>query len=1727
MGINTMGADVAIVRTHHSYHEGSGVVKKYVAKAADAGIKNLIMADRTVMSDAINFYKACNSASINPVMGLLLSIFDEAEIMSSQYSMNAPIFKVVETLFTVCVAETFQKGDIASVFKDLETSFILPMMDKGFVKQKSNLSEVKKSTELLAAFLKVFKKEDLAKDILLMKDGISNSAFRAKLTGSTLFGESIEQIAPHPFYELYNLHLTDSLVCKQLGLSADCNVSHEETLSSIELIIPAYETFLISKKTKKKDTIEDFLKREYVPYKKVQEFSLLIADRKDISIKNLTDVIGAVKKLEKCTTGTKTAARELLYDIFSVPENKMLLNNLTKKDKEYIDLYLSEADSTLSLLNTVSTSSSDANALSAISEVYESYKYLVNNNFVSKITASDEHVCSKSYKALFLCLRSPVLFTQYIEKTEDIYPDITVFAKDQQGWKNLIMLSSTAFVNGQQPGMITLDGAKRAINSYPKITLKDLSSYKDGLCAVLGLEDDPIWKAIVNGQDVDAVVDKFKNIFGENIFFAIQHSNTSVDGNREILESKVNKHLISLSIKHSVIAFAANNAYYVNADDYDIHDAKSAELLGELANSKCRSMRFGHGNYLRTSSEMNDAFSGTPELLHNMRKLCDSLGINGNHLCIELDKPILPLFPIPDGYSQFEWMSHLATQGVEDKFGRRVKRLFGTISSNEIPEDRKLEYSTLRMEYFDRLDTELRIIDDMGFNGYFLIVAEFINWSKENGIPVGHGRGSGAGSIVAWGLDITDVDPIRYSLLFERFLNPERVSMPDFDVDFGSGFHPVTGEFMDRDAVIKHVQDSYNNPDNLFPSVGQIATHGLLSPKSAFKAFSRTTQKAVRYADELCKLVGDDPSQQKIKCCLENENILYRMNREPYIAELVRLATKAEGLKQNSGMHAGGVCIARGTLTDHTPIMIDIREPTKIVSQFDKYGVEEGGLVKFDFLGLFYLTIMEYAKKYIKDYRDIKIDLRDLCYEDDNVFALLKNGNSHGIFQVESEGMRKLLQRLLCDNMEELSALLALYRPGPLQSGMVDNFIARKHGKEEVSYPHSKYQHELLQPILEPTYGVILYQEQVMQIAQALAGYSLGEADMLRRAMGKKKPEEMEKQRSVFKEGAQSKGVDPDLAMKIFDLVEKFAGYGFNKSHSMAYAHITYQTAWFKTYYPTEYMCALLTSYSDNQDRLKPTLVDCKRNGITILPPDINNSHADFRPVKEGFISYGLSAIKGIGEDKLTPIIREREKNGAFKSVLDLKVRCPTHFTKSVAEGLRFSGALDNLETIKPLPDGALRPLSSVMGGTMTTRDIAEVQERLSLSQQEANKAIARGMEIKEAMVLLINNYNETTSFKTSIGDISLDCSNNIIFKEAGRLQSYITDLLNTTGLNEQIYRKHSANLNKIRSDMTERETLLVPMFKNASNEASVANKEVDSLISAQVDSLKNSSEVARFDKRAFLEKDCSCLDGSTKPPLQFLLENFDIIEKISKYGSFSEEIKQYIIDVKAGAGVDHDTEKKKYMDTCVRVYVHALLPKAMAVYESIKYNDVSRYADGFRLERECGYLTYFVTGHPFDVDNMRNLLLKHFKNIPITYIQAPQFYDEDLDDDLEIEKAQQKNRQIRRDTPQTRVAGIITSCRSFKVRKEGSKLQGRDMAAFTLDDSTAAMTIVVLPDAYDAVKQSIKNGMPFATEGQVFYDTYRDDGSISMLPDKIYNATNINEVLYANDRNRKSGGRR
>ena len=723
---------------------------------------------------------------------------------------------------------------------------------------------------------------------------------------------------------------------------------------------------------------------------------------------------------------------------------------------------------------------------------------------------------------------------------------------------------------------------------------------------------------------------------------------------------------------------ATHPIQFLAPDDYMAHEARVCIAQGYVLADKRRPRDFTPEQYFKSQEEMCALFADIPEALENAVEIARRCS-----LVVQLGKNYLPQFPTPEGMTLDDFLVAEAKAGLE-------VRLAELYPDTEVREQQ-------RQRYEERLKFETDTIIQMGFPGYFLIVADFINWAKNNGVPVGPGRGSGAGSLVAYSLRITDLDPLEYALLFERFLNPERVSMPDFDIDFCQD---------NRYRVIEYVRERYGKE-----AVSQIATFGTMASKAVVRDVGRVLDLPYGLCDRLSKLIPIEGAKPvSLAKAYEMEPQIGEMMKDGNDGEAIQtlwgLAEPLEGLTRGVGMHAGGVLIAPGKLTDFCPLYIADGEDATPVSQFDKDDVEAVGLVKFDFLGLRNLTIIDLAVQYVERLTGQKPDLAALPFTDPAAYKILKDANTTAIFQVESDGMKKLLKKLGPDRFEDIIAVLALYRPGPLGSGMVDDFILRKKGQQEIDYFHPD-----LKACLEPTYGVIVYQEQVMQISQIIGGYTLGGADMLRRAMGKKKADEMAKHRATIAEGAKQKGYDPALAEQLFDLMTKFAEYGFNKSHTAAYAVVTYHTAWLKAHHCAAFMAATMSADLDNTDTIRIFFEDTVANGIKVLPPDVNESDYRFVPTDAKTIRYGLGAVKGCGEPAVRSILAARESGGPFRDLFDFCDRVDRRMVnKRVVEALIRAGALDTL------PGHA-------------GRDRAEVLATVGLAMEAADQAAANAMQ--------------------------------------------------------------------------------------------------------------------------------------------------------------------------------------------------------------------------------------------------------------------------------------------------------------------------------------------------------------------------------------------------------------
>ena len=806
---------------------------------------------------------------------------------------------------------------------------------------------------------------------------------------------------------------------------------------------------------------------------------------------------------------------------------------------------------------------------------------------------------------------------------------LLLLVQDRSGYRNLTELVSRSYREGQHLGIPMFEP-----DWFTAETAR-------GLIALSGGRDGDVGRALVAGNRplAEQRLDRWLGLFGDRYY--LQLTRTGRPFEEACLHASV-----ELALARGVPVVATNEVCFIKPEEFAAHEVRVCIHEGRTLDDPRRVKGYSEAQYLRTPAEMAELFADLPEALENSVEIAKRCNLE-----ITLGKNFLPDFPIPDGMTIDEFFRAESRKGLDERLAR-------------ILDPAAADFEQRRKPYDERLETELDVILTMGFPGYFLIVADFIQWAKDNDVPVGPGRGSGAGSLVAYALKITDLDPLEHDLLFERFLNPERVSMPDFDVDF----------CMDRrDRVIDYVAQRYGRD-----SVSQIITYGSMAAKAVVRDVGRVLGHAYGFTDRVAKMVPFEIGMTLDKALADSDDLRQAYEQDEEVTQLIDMARRLEGLARNVGKHAGGVVIAPGKLTGFTPLYCE-PDGSNLVTQFDKDDVEAAGLVKFDFLGLRTLTIIDWAVKTVNRMRaqtgEAPLDITAIPVDDAAAFKLLKRAQTTAVFQLESAGIKQLIGKLQPDCFDDITALVALYRPGPLQSGMVDDFIARKHGVQEVVYPHPD-----LEPILKPTYGVILYQEQVMQIAQVLANYTLGGADLLRRAMGKKKPAEMAKQGEIFRTGATARGVDEKTASYIFDLMEKFAGYGFNKSHSAAYALVSYQTLWLKAHYPAAFMAAVLSSDMDHTDKVVTFIEECRAMGLSVEPPDVNRSVYMFAADGDQAVVYGLGAIKGVGESAIESIVGAREQGGVFGDLFDFCRRVDLKkANRRVMEALVRAGALDRL----------------------------------------------------------------------------------------------------------------------------------------------------------------------------------------------------------------------------------------------------------------------------------------------------------------------------------------------------------------------------------------------------------------------------------------------------------------
>jgi DNA polymerase-3 subunit alpha len=807
---------------------------------------------------------------------------------------------------------------------------------------------------------------------------------------------------------------------------------------------------------------------------------------------------------------------------------------------------------------------------------------------------------------------------------------LLLLVQNRQGYLNLSEILTRAWT-------------KNVVRDQAVVKLEWLQELNEGLIALSGAQGGAVGQALLQGDSARAVECAlyFGGLFPHRFYLELQRAQRPED-ERHVVAA------VQLAARLKLPVVATHPVQFLTYDDYEAHEARVCISEGEILGNTRRVRKFTREQYFKSAEQMKALFADVPSALANTLEIAKRC-----NLTLELGKPMLPDYPTPevDGVRMpiDAYFRHASFEGLEERLAHLYR--------DEAVRDKK------RPSYVERLEFEINTILKMGFPGYFLIVGDFINWAKKNGCPVGPGRGSGAGSLVAYSLKITDLDPLQYNLLFERFLNPERVSMPDFDIDFCQS---------NRDRVIDYVKDKYGKE-----AVSQIVTFGTMAARAAIRDVGRVLDFPYGFCDGISKLIPNKPGQHiTIEQAKEQEPVLAeRERKEEDVRTLLELAQKLEGLTRNVGMHAGGVLIAPSRLTDFCPLYAQPGS-NSAVSQFDKDDVEAIGLVKFDFLGLATLTILEIAKDFIIARHPAQKDFKfeDLPLNDRKVYELFGRGQTEAVFQFESIGMQRMLKDAKPDRLEDLIAMNALYRPGPME--LIPTYIARKQGKEVPEYPDPR-----VKAILEETYGIMVYQEQVMQTAQILGGYSLGGADLLRRAMGKKKKEEMDAQREIFRKGAGEGGLSEEKADEVFDLMEKFAGYGFNKSHSAAYALLAYHTAWLKVHYTAEFFAANMTVEMDDTDKLKILFGDAQKMGIQFESPDINRGDYRFEPISASSVRYGLGAIKGTGQQAIAAIVAARKEDGPFTSIYDFCVRVDrSRLNKRTVEALIKGGAFDNLQ---------------------------------------------------------------------------------------------------------------------------------------------------------------------------------------------------------------------------------------------------------------------------------------------------------------------------------------------------------------------------------------------------------------------------------------------------------------
>ena len=867
---------------------------------------------------------------------------------------------------------------------------------------------------------------------------------------------------------------------------------------------------------------------------------------------------------------------------------------------------------------------------------------------------------------------------------DDFAHELLCLAKNNSGHKNLMKVLSQSHNNTNF--------------SSPIITFEDLCSFKNDIKVISGGKSSHIFDLLRRGkiEDASAKLELFQSAFDEDFVIEVQKTNRADE-----LDYIAN--VLPLASAKGIPVIATNDVIFSNKEDYDIHETKVCINTGKTLNDPNREKKFSSEQFFKSQQQMFDLFKDSDEFLSNTSEIAKQCNVS-----FESKGYFLPEYPVPKDHDFNSYLKDLSCKNLD--------KLIKTFD-----EDKKNLYK-------ERLNYELTQISTMGFSSYFLIVYDFIEWSKNNEVPVGPGRGSGAGSLVAYALGITALDPIEHGLLFERFLNPERISMPDFDIDFCTE---------KRDSVIEYVSSKYGAE-----SVSQIVTFGTMAARAVVKDVTRALGKPYGLGERISKMIPFVPGMTLDRAIKEQPIFKQTIKDDPEVAEVLDLAFKLEGIARNVGKHAGGIVIAPGALSDFCPTYLD-RQSSALMTQYDKDDVEKIGLVKFDFLGLRTLTVIDWATKsinsFLKEQSKPPLDLHSIKLDDPKVFDLLSSGKTMAVFQLESSGMRDLIKRLKPTKFEEIIALLALYRPGPLDSGMHDQFVDRKHGKVPVTYPH-----EMLESVLSETYGVILYQEQVMQAAQVLAGFSLGQADILRRAMGKKDVAEMETQREIFVEGCDKKNIKKVTAEKIFDLIEKFAGYGFNKSHSAAYALLSYQTAYLKTYYPEHFMAAVMSTELGNTDKIYALTEECKKLDITVLRPNILTGKKKFIVNKDNAIEYGLGGIKGVADSFITHVSKVRNSH-TFKDLWDFTRNIDIKLGgKKSLEALSFAGAFDS---IAPSRSVAIACISDML--------------------QDGGKAIASSASSGDLFAIIDADFNPYEKY-TNIDELNLVDKLNLEKKSLG-----------------------------------------------------------------------------------------------------------------------------------------------------------------------------------------------------------------------------------------------------------------------------------------------------------------------------------------------------------------------